>query len=41
MPENILETIEVFIEDCRILIEKYQDGSKFSKKQIVATLCQP
>lgn len=41
MPENMLETTEVFIEDCRRLIEKYHDGSKFSKRQIVVAPCQP
>lgn len=41
MPENMLETTEVFIEDCRRLIEKYHDGNKFSKRQIVVAPCQP
>ena len=41
MPENMLETTDVFINDCQRLIEKYHDDKKFSKKQIVVAPCQP
>lgn len=40
MPENMLETTDVFIKDCQRLIEKYHDNSKFSKSQIVVAPCQ-
>lgn len=41
MPEDMLETTDEFLEDCQRLIDKYHDGNRFSKKQIVVAPCQP
>lgn len=41
MPEDMLETTDEFISDCERIINKYHDSSKFSKRQIVVSPCQP
>lgn len=41
IPENMLESTKDFINDCERLIDKYNDNSKFSKRNIVIAPCQP
>ncbi|SBV96843.1 Hydroxydechloroatrazine ethylaminohydrolase [uncultured Eubacteriales bacterium] len=41
IPEGMLETTDVFIEDCERLINAYHDPAAFSMRQIVVAPCQP
>lgn len=41
IPDEMLETTQVFIDDCERLIDKYHDGSPYSMQQVVVSPCQP
>ena len=41
IPEILTETADEFLSDCKRLISKYHDPSKFSMNQIVVAPCQP
>lgn len=41
IPEGMLETTDVFIEDCERLINAYHDPAPYSMRQIVVAPCQP
>jgi len=41
MPDDMLESTDEFLNDCRRLIEKYHDPAPFSKRQVVVAPCQP
>jgi hydroxyatrazine ethylaminohydrolase len=41
IPDQMLETTDVFIDDCARLIGHYHDSARFSMRQIVVAPCQP
>ena len=41
IPEDMRETTEEYLEDCKRLIDLYHDPSKYSMSQIVMAPCQP
>lgn len=41
IPDNMLETTDVYLRDCERLIDRYHDPNPFSMSQIVMAPCQP